>query len=85
MELTFPVKAQFFGSKIGYKSQSYSTSVKFYQKVSRPQFPARGIRVRSEFDHKINGAFSPDSDARFLYFTNISITYDSYLFGTCKL
>ncbi|KAG5598087.1 hypothetical protein H5410_039319 [Solanum commersonii] len=66
MELTFPVKAQFFGSKIGYKSQSYSTSVKFYQKVSRPQFPARGIRVRSEFDHKINGAFSPDSDARFL-------------------
>lgn len=66
MELTFPVRAQFFGSKIGYKSPSYSTSVKFYQKVSRPQFSAHGIRVRSEFDHKVNGAFSPDSDARFL-------------------
>ncbi|CAN4102525.1 unnamed protein product [Withania somnifera] len=65
--LRLPVKGQFFSSKIGYKSQSYSTSVKLLQKICRPQFSAVcGIRVRSEFDHKFNGAFSPDSDARFL-------------------
>ncbi|KAM3223077.1 DNA repair protein recA 1, chloroplastic [Capsicum annuum] len=64
--LSLPVKAQFFGAKICYNSPSYSTSVKLYHKVSRAQISARGIRVRSEFDQKINGAFSPDSDARFL-------------------
>ncbi|PHU13255.1 Protein RecA [Capsicum chinense] len=64
--LSLPVKAQFFGAKICYNSPSYSTSVKLCHKVSRAQISARGIRVRSEFDQKINGAFSPDSDARFL-------------------
>ncbi|XP_059282462.1 DNA repair protein recA homolog 1, chloroplastic isoform X2 [Lycium ferocissimum] len=66
MELTLPVKAQLLGSKIGYKSPSYLTSVKIYHKICRPQLSVNGVRVRSEFDHKVNGTFSPDSDTRFL-------------------
>ncbi|XP_059662297.1 DNA repair protein recA homolog 1, chloroplastic [Cornus florida] len=66
--LVDPVKAQFFCSKIYPPLFSSCSSLQFQS--SRPrlksQFATRKIRVRLEYDDKINGALYDDSDPRFL-------------------
>ncbi|XP_073016242.1 DNA repair protein recA homolog 1, chloroplastic-like [Primulina eburnea] len=74
MDLVFSLKTQYPSSKSkNYSSPSFSKAplVHVLFQGSPPfrvgrKFSARKIRVRAEFDGKINGAFANDSDSRFL-------------------
>ncbi|MCE0482200.1 hypothetical protein HAX54_040701 [Datura stramonium] len=64
--MEFESAASSFWLKIGYKSLSYSTSVKLFQKVSRPQFSAHGIRQKAleAAMNDINSSFGKGSVTR---------------------
>ncbi|KAK6149495.1 hypothetical protein DH2020_017020 [Rehmannia glutinosa] len=70
MNLMFPLKTQYVSSKFkNFSSQTFSNAplLRGFRQASRSSLikPKR-VRVRSEFDGKVNGALSADFDSRYL-------------------
>ncbi|CAI9088080.1 OLC1v1022316C1 [Oldenlandia corymbosa var. corymbosa] len=59
-----PCTSLFFPSKSCFFGPIYSMGIQGLPR--KPKFPVTALRVRSEFDPKVNGVLSADSDPRFI-------------------
>ncbi|KAK3042582.1 hypothetical protein RJ639_000834 [Escallonia herrerae] len=70
MDLGFTLKPQYFLLRMYQQQPLILPPSSLHYQISRPrlkpQFAAKQIRVSSEFDSKVNGVLSGDSDPRFL-------------------